>query len=351
MRVLDHDTEGGPQPILTLELRLGSGARWTLHQARGLNNRLPTPPEAQLLALWAAEVGVHLPAGGEVAPMSAGARAAARGRLSLHWSRTPRPPRATAPACTQMAVADAHRAAGLLARWTPAATRLHQQGLHRIAQLVGRAHTFLEAELRRLHDDGQSELVGTLEAGEVLPGVGALTLRPDLRPLFSARPEGMACPGLIAHRQVGVTLDPDLTPTEHFEALDLCPGKRKGEVRVTYHQRWGGPLTTTLTPELLRQAGLLGPGPLDDPWAPGIAARRQPAFRFLRSVLDEPLGSLERAATAATGQAGATLRDQLAAWCDAPVVPSHRWSRIPHPTLDTAASRSSRTRRCLPDSR
>lgn len=330
VRVLDHDTESGdPQPLLTLELRPGSGARWALHQARGLSNRLPDAQEAQLLALWADEVGVRLPVGGEIRTVPGPALHAVQRQLGVRWERLPSPPAATAPTADGVALAGAHRAAALLACWHPEATRVHHQGLRRIAQLVGRAHAFLEAELRRLHDEDQPRLVGTLEAGAVLYGVGPLTLPPDLRPLFTALPGGTPEPsawtGLRARRQLDMSLDQLLLARENVEALELTTGRRPGELRLAYHRPWGEPLVTMLTPELVQRAGLLGPVAVDDLGAPGIAARRLPALRLLRSVLDAPLGSLERAATAATGHAGATLRNQLTAWHAAPrPVPTSR---------------------------
>ncbi|WP_412026818.1 PcfJ domain-containing protein [Deinococcus yunweiensis] len=332
VRVLDHDTDSGdPQPLLTLELRPGSGARWTLHQARGQHNRPPDAQEAQLLTLWADEVGVRLPVGGEVRPVPGPALHAVQRQLGVRWERLPPPPVPVAPTSDGVARAGAHRAAALLACWHPEATRVHHQGLRRIAQLVGRAHAFLEAELRRLHDEDQPWLVGTLEAGAVLYGVGPLTLPPDPRPLFAALPGGTLEPsawtGLRARRQLDMSLDQLLLARENFEALELTTGRRPGELRLAYHRPWGEPLVTILTPELVQRAGLLGPVATDDLGAPGIAARRLPALRLLRSVLDAPLGSLARAATAVTGCAGTTLRDQLTAWADPRTPPRGRRNR------------------------
>ena len=62
--------------------------------------------------------------------------------------------------------------------------------------------------------------------------------------------------------------------------------------------------------------GLLGPLHAGDGggWTWGVARRRQAGLTLLWSLLDEPLGDLAAAATAATRQPGGTLRDQLAAW-------------------------------------
>lgn len=328
VRVLDHGDDGTPTALLTLELRPGGREpaqgrpRWTLHQARGLHNRLPGGREAQLLGLWAAEVGVQVGAGSGVTPLERDQGRAAVARLHVCWERPARPDLPEAPSAGRIEAAGAHRAAALLACWTPGATRRHQEGLRRISLLVERARLHLEAELTRLHDAGDTLLVGTTDGDDLLRGVGPLTLPPDPRPLWEALPEGPLTPGgwtgLRARRRVSLVVDPALRAREDLETLELRRDSRFSDLRLTYGRPWRAPLTSTLSRELAQRSGLLEMGLPAEAGVQGVAARRQPAFRFLGALLDEPLGALEVAATAATGQAGGTLRDQLTAWLEAP---------------------------------
>ncbi len=317
VRVLARGAEeDAAVPVLTLELQPlygGPGRQgWQLVQAKGLKNRRPSLDEAALLILWAQEVGVKLTASGDLNALSPPALQASLTRLAPCWLPAVSPAPLLAPLAEGVRQATAHLAASRAAWWTPAATRQHRESLRRVALLVDRAHHHIQAELTRLHDEGETRLVGHYDAGDLLTGTGLVELPADPRPLFEALEAGGGGPvGLRAQRQLGLFLQRSLEVEAHQESLELRRGQRPGELRLTFEGRWRASLNISLDPATT--AGLLAPVPALLPPGRG-GRRREPAFALLRALLDEPLGECGRAATAATGQAGGTLRLQLQAW-------------------------------------
>ncbi|GGO30196.1 hypothetical protein [Deinococcus humi] len=305
--------------VLTLELQALHGGPdrlgWQLAQAKGLNNRRPVPEEAALLTLWAREVGVKVTAGGDINLRSPAALQASLTRLAPCWLPAVLPARPPAPVSDGVRRATAHLAASRAAAWTPAATRQHRESLRRVALLVGRARNHIQAELTRLHEEGEPRLVGSYDAGDLLTGTGRVELPADPRPLFEALGAGGAGVGLRAQRRVELFLNRLLEVDEHREIFELRRGRHPGELRLTFEGRWrASRLDLSLEPATI--ADLLAPVPALLP--PGRAGRRrEPAFALVRAVLDEPLGDCAPAATAATGQGGETLRIQLQAWLSA----------------------------------
>ena len=318
-----------PVPLLTLELGPSGGKEgsetalpgWKLVQARGANNRRPTRDEAALLGLWAREVDVRLEGESEVAPLRGGAARTNAERLKVAWEKVPDSgEQAPAPTMDVLQSAAALLAGAIAARWTPAATRTHQEGLRRVAQLVERARQHLQAECLRLHAEGEPLLVGSLSGADLLPGTGALTLAPDERPLLQALTQDPARPfrllGLRIDARTSLEIDADLHAHERRHTLDLRPGKRPGDLALHFTTGLQPGLITYLSPAALMNTGLLDPLHAGDggAWNWGVARRRQAGLTLLWSLLDEPLGDLAAAATAVTCQPGGTLRDQLTAW-------------------------------------
>ncbi|GGJ67305.1 hypothetical protein [Deinococcus aquiradiocola] len=356
VRVLACDPDGPlPVPLLTLELkRAGEGSAraqsgWVLAQARGANNRPPTRDEAALLTLWAREVGVQLDGQSEVAPLNAAAARADAARLAVDWvavdqetlpedgEATPTPP----PIVLQAAVAQL--AAAISARWTPAATRTHQEGLRRVAQLVERARQHLQTELLRLHAAGEPRLTGSVPGDALLPGTGLLTLARDERPLLQALTQAGHGPtrpvGLRIDARIALQIDADLHAQERRHTLDLRPGRRPGEIALHFVADGHGSVNTYLSPAGLMNTGLLDPlhAGGGGSWSWGVPRRRQAGLTLLSSLLDEPLGPLATAATAATRQPGDTLRAQLHAWTGTPAA---RRSLAHHRNRNASANRS-----------
>ncbi|CAM4175236.1 PcfJ domain-containing protein [Deinococcus marmoris] len=227
--------------VLTLELQslhTGPGRqRWQLVQAKGLKNRRPSPDEAALLTLWAQEADVKLTAGGDISALGPAALQARLTRLATCWLP------AVSPAPPPVSVADgvrqatAHLAASRAVWWTPAATRQHRESLRRVALLVGRAHQHIQAELTRLHGEGESRLVGRYDAGDLLTGTGLVELPADPRPLFETLEADGGPVGLRARRRLALFLRASLAADDHQETLELRRGQRPGELRLTFEGR------------------------------------------------------------------------------------------------------------------
>jgi hypothetical protein len=116
--------------------------------------------------------------------------------------------------------------------------------------------------------------------------------------------------------RVRLKLDVELRASEDRQFIELRAGRRPRTLILTAGKTGRGPVTLVLSPAALRAAELL------EPLEPTVAAgpergaqpRRQSSLALLRRLLDEPLGELDAAATAATRQPGVTLRAQLSAW-------------------------------------
>lgn len=315
-----------PVPLLTLELKpfeeldapdpLAQSA-WRLAQARGASNRLPTRDEATLIALWAREVGVRLDKASEVSSGATTSLRSGQKRLAVEWETVPVPPdRPLLPTSERRHPATRLLAETMAARWTPAATRTHQEGLRRAAALVERARSHLTTECLRLHAEGDARLVGTVAGDDLLAGTGVLTLAPDLRPRVDAlsEPDSSRLVGLRIERQLSLELDADLQTFERRQRLDLRSGKRPGELVLQFSASQETTVNTYLSPAGLMNTGLLDRLHADDAWSRGVARRRQAGLTLLWSSLDQPLGELAAAASAVTRQPGQTLREQLEAW-------------------------------------
>jgi len=324
VRVLARGAEeDAAVPLLTLELgalqeRPGQ-LRWQLVQAKGLSNRSPAGDEGALLALWARETGVRLAASGDVPPLSTSALRASQTRLDARWHPVPSPQNHPP---SQVSEGIRHASALLVAardtQWTPTATRQHQEGLRRISLMISRARRHIQAELTRLHGEGETRLVGTYDADDLLSGTGLLQLPPDGRPVFrTVEPDAKhraLSPGLRAQRHRGLSLLSSLEVSEDWEALELRRGKQPGQLMLTYEGRWRSSRSWAL--DLRTLQGLLEPVPALLPPGRG-AGRREPVLALLRSLLDEPLEGGQGVATTATGQSGETLREQLHGWMNA----------------------------------
>lgn len=325
-----------PFPLLTLELGVTRAVddeallSWKLLQARGANNRAPTRDEATLIGLWAREVGIHLDTEGEVAPLTALAARLGAVRLGVQWKAIPAPRVQAAPLTSEAAQQAVRLSADrTAARWTPAATRTHQEGLRRVASLIERARTHLTGELRRLHDAGDALLVGSLASDELLSGTGELVLAPDSRPLLQALTlDGSPqVAGLRIERRTHLSVDHLLRAREQRQTLDLRPGRKPGELALHFCATGRTQVNSFFSPVALMNTGLLDPLHVDDgqnAWTWGVARRRVAGLTLLWSVLDESLGELERAARMATGHPGSTLREQLSAWTKTATAPNSR---------------------------
>ncbi|QFP77010.1 hypothetical protein [Deinococcus sp. AJ005] len=299
-------------PVLTVELapEAGGKAGWKIVQARGQGNRSVSAHEAALLGEWAAAVGVlggdaQIPTRKELAGQRVQGltvTALAHGKADDAQSAPIDDER------IQLAVrAHARRLAEL---WTPEARRIHAEALGRVTQMRERAEARLKRELMRLHELGESALVGTFETGSILMGTHALELAPDTRPRLSdVTDPNFGVPALRIWQRSEIDVSDALEFTEGTDIVILRPPKNPGRpMRAEY----GGTHRSLSDVPLSREVMgvLLNP----DVVARALHRGESGTVLTLRSVLDLPLDGFEPLATKITGKKGVTLREQLVAF-------------------------------------